>query len=139
RGVLARSTGPFVGVIGVSDLMIVAEPDAVLVCRRDDAQAVKALVDGLKAKGRELAQRHPNVVGGGVERRSVVDTDHASVELRRLATGATAMLPAASVQVLGGVLRGPAGDWAAGDRLELTGETQVTAATAATLLVTSWR
>ncbi len=139
RGVLARSTGPFVGVIGVSDLMIVAEPDAVLVCRRDDAQAVKALVDGLKAKGRDLAQRHPNAVGGGVERRSVADTDHASVELRRLATGVAVVLPAGSVQVLEGVLRGPAGDWTAGDRLELTVETRVTAVTAVTLLVTTWR
>jgi mannose-1-phosphate guanylyltransferase/mannose-6-phosphate isomerase len=138
-GVLARSTGPFVGVIGVSDLMIVAEPDAVLVCRRDDAQAVKALVDGLKAKGRDLAQRHPNVVGGGMERRPVADTDHASVELRRFATGVTAMLPAGSIQVLEGVLRGPAGDWKAGDRLELIVETGVTAAAAVTLLVTTWR
>jgi hypothetical protein len=78
-GVLARSTGPFVGVIGVSDLMIVAEPDAVLVCRRDDAQAVKALVDGLKAKGRDLAATpSDHVSGGGVERRPVADTDHAS-------------------------------------------------------------
>jgi mannose-1-phosphate guanylyltransferase/mannose-6-phosphate isomerase len=139
RGVLARSTGPFVGVIGVSDLMIVAEPDAVLVCRRDDAQAVKSLVDGLKAKGRDLAQRHPNVVGGGMERRPVADTDHASVELRRLAIGAVAVLPAASVQVLDGLLRGPAGDWTAGERLELTAETRVTAVTAVTLLVTTWR
>lgn len=138
-GVLARSTGPFVGVIGVSDLMIVAEPDAVLVCRRDDAQAVKALVDGLKAKGRDLAQRHPNVVGGGMERRPVADTDHASVELRRLATGVAVMLPAGSVQVLEGVLRGPAADWTAGDRLELAVETRVTAVTAVTLLVTTWR
>lgn len=138
-GVLARSTGPFVGVIGVSDLMIVAEPDAVLVCRRDDAQAVKALVDGLKAKGRDLAQRHPNVVGGGVERRPVADTDRASVELRRFATGVAAVLPAGSIQVLEGDLHGPAGDWTAGDRLELTTETRVTAITAVTLLVTTWR
>lgn len=139
RGVLARSTGPFVGVIGVSDLMIVAEPDAVLVCRRDDAQAVKALVDGLKAKGRDLAQRHPNVVGGGVERRPVADTDRASVELRRLATGVAAVLPAGSIQILEGDLHGPAGGWTAGNRLELTAETRVTAVTAVTLLVTTWR
>jgi mannose-1-phosphate guanylyltransferase len=53
--VLARSTGPFVGVIGLKDIVVVAEPDAILVCHRDASQAVKTLVDGLKRDGRAIA------------------------------------------------------------------------------------
>ncbi|MBO9709824.1 MAG: mannose-1-phosphate guanylyltransferase/mannose-6-phosphate isomerase [Caulobacter sp.] len=138
-GVLARSTGPFVGAIGVSDLMIVAEPDAVLVCRRDDAQAVKVLVDGLKAKGRGLAQRHSTTIGGGVERQSVVQTDRAGTELWRLAAGASAVVPPASIQVLSGALAGPAGAWSEGDREDLASETPIVAEAPTVLLVTVWR
>jgi mannose-1-phosphate guanylyltransferase len=137
-GMLVRSTGPFVGAIGVHDLMIVAEADAVLVCRRDDAQAVKALVDDLKARGRDLAHRHSTTVGGGVERQSVAHTDQASVELWRLAAGATATLPVASVQVLSGVVLAEDTGWTVGDRLELTDQATITADAAAVLLVTTW-
>ncbi len=139
RGVLARSTGPFVGVIGVQDLMIVAEPDAVLVCRRDDAQSVKLLVDGLKAKGRDLAHRHSISVNGGVERQPVAQTGQAGVEIWRLDPGATAVVPVGSLQVLSGALLGDGQAWAAGDRLELEVQTAVSASTAVTLLVTIWR
>jgi mannose-1-phosphate guanylyltransferase len=138
-GVLARSTGPFVGAIGVKDLMIVAEPDAVLVCRRDDAQAVKMLVDGLKAKGRDLAHRHANTVADGVERQPVVQTVQAGVEIWRLEAGATTTLPVASIQVLSGALLGDGRAWAAGDRLDLEARAAVSASTAAVLLVTTWR
>lgn len=137
-GVLARSTGPFVGVIGVSDLMIVAEPDAILVCRRDDAQAVKMLVEGLKAKGRDLTQRHVSSIGDGVERQRLTHTDLASVEVWRFTAGALATLPPSTVQVLDGALTG-AVVLAAGDRRDLTVLTEVTAAQAATVLVTTWR
>jgi len=136
--VLARSTGPFIGAIGVSDLMIVAEPDAVLVCRRDDAQAVKALVDGLKAKGRHLAQRHATTSGGGVARQSVTYTDQAAVELWRFEAGTAATVPVASVQVLAGELSADGRPWVGGDRFELEVQTAVSAGTAATLLVTTW-
>jgi mannose-1-phosphate guanylyltransferase/mannose-6-phosphate isomerase len=138
-GVLARSTGPFVGAIGVSDLMIVAEPDAVLVCRRDDAQAVKALVDGLKAKGRDLAQRHATTSGGGVERQSVTYTDQAGVALWRFEAGAAATLPVASVQVLAGEVSIDGRAAPAGDRLEIEAPAAVTAVAPAVLLVTTWR
>jgi mannose-1-phosphate guanylyltransferase len=138
-GVLARSTGPFVGVIGVSDLMIVAEPDAVLVCRRDDAQSVKILVDGLKAKGRDLAQRHPTSIGGGVERQPLTRTGQAGVEVWRLEAGASAVLPASSLQVLEGALIGEGQAWTAGDRRDLAAPVAVTASTPATVLVTVWR
>jgi hypothetical protein len=100
RNVLARSTGPFVGAIGVEDLLIVAEPDAVLVCRRDDAQAVKTLVDVLKAGGRDIAHRHAIAFSGGVERQPVTSTPEAVVQLWRMEAGAVADLPAGSLQVL---------------------------------------
>jgi mannose-1-phosphate guanylyltransferase len=138
-GVLARSTGPFVGAIGVHDLMIVAEPDAVLVCRRDDAQAVKILVDGLKAKGRDVAHRHPTSIAGGVERQPVARTGQANVEIWRLEPGTSTRLPAASVQVLEGALLGEGRAWVVGDRVELEAQTEITASTSATLLITSWR
>ena len=38
---------------GVSDLIIVDEPDALLICHRDKAQSVKQIVDRLKQAGRE--------------------------------------------------------------------------------------
>ena len=137
-GVLARSTGPFVGVIGVSDLMIIAEPDAVLVCRRDDAQAVKLLVDGLKAKGRDLAQRHSTSIGGGVERQSLARVGQASVEIWRFEAGALATLPASSLQVLEGALTSDGRAWAVGDRPDLAVPTAVEATVSATALVTIW-
>jgi len=138
-GVLARSTGPFVGAIGVSDLMIVAEPDAVLVCRRDDAQAVKALVDGLKAKGRDLAERHSTTRGGGVERQFMTHTDRAGVELWRFGAGAAATLPVSSVQVLAGDLAADDRAWTVGDSLDVASPMAVTAAAGAAVLVTIWR
>ncbi|CAN5289284.1 mannose-1-phosphate guanylyltransferase/mannose-6-phosphate isomerase [soil metagenome] len=138
-GVLARSTGPFVGVIGVSDLMIVVEPDAVLVCRRDDAQAVKTLVDGLKAQGRDLARRHPTAIGGGVERQPLTQAGQAAVEVWRFEPGSSATLPVGGLQVLEGELTGEGGVWTAGDRQELTAQASVTATTSATVLITTWR
>lgn len=48
-GCIVRSDGPMVGVIGVSDLVVVAEGGSVLVCRREDAQQVKALTEKVKA------------------------------------------------------------------------------------------
>jgi len=41
----------FVGTIGVEDLVIVQTADATLVCRKDRAPDVKALVEGLREKG----------------------------------------------------------------------------------------
>lgn len=52
RDCLVRSTGPLVATIGVSDLVIVATPDGVLVAAKDRTQDVKAVVDQLKAMGK---------------------------------------------------------------------------------------
>lgn len=51
--VLIRTDGPFVGAIGLSDLIVVATGDAILVARKSRAQDVRKLIDELKARGRE--------------------------------------------------------------------------------------
>jgi mannose-1-phosphate guanylyltransferase/mannose-1-phosphate guanylyltransferase/mannose-6-phosphate isomerase len=50
-GCLVRSDGPLVAVVGVTDLVIVATADAVLVVPRGEAQRVKEVVDRLKQEG----------------------------------------------------------------------------------------
>jgi len=138
RGVLARSTGPFVGAIGVEDLLIVAEPDAVLVCRRDDAQGVKTLVDVLKASGRDIAHRHAIAVSGGVERQPVTKSAGAEVQIWRMEAGAVASLPSSSIQVLDGQLVAEGATYEAGAREDLHSPTLVRAAATSAVLVTTW-
>ncbi len=131
--VLVRSTGPYVGVIGVSDIVVVVEPDAVLVCHRKDSQAVKTLVDGLKAKGRSIASRK-SAAPNGVE--TLVSTDGFDVELRRAPAGEIFALPISTVQLLEGVLEMDGDVYAAGAIIPLDDETRARAIGAATLLVT---
>lgn len=131
--VLVRSTGPYVGVIGVNDIVVVAEPDAVLVCHRKDSQAVKTLVDGLKAKGRSIASRK-NAVANGAE--TLVSTNGFDVELRRSSAGETVLLPVSTIQLLEGVIELGGEVYAAGALLTLDAEVQARAIGAATLLVT---
>ncbi len=47
RDTLAHSSGPKIAAMGVEGVAIVATRDAVLVCRRADAQKIKALVEAL--------------------------------------------------------------------------------------------
>ena len=131
--VLVRSTGPYVGVIGVSDIVVVAEPDAVLVCHRKDSQAVKTLVDGLKAKGRSIASRK-SAAPNGTE--TLVSTDGFDVELRRAPAGEALALPASTVQVLEGVIEMDGDVYAAGAVVSLDADVRARAIGAATLLVT---
>jgi mannose-1-phosphate guanylyltransferase len=51
KNLLVSSTGGLVAARGVSDLIIVHTPDATLVCRRDDAEGVKAIVQELERRG----------------------------------------------------------------------------------------
>jgi mannose-1-phosphate guanylyltransferase len=51
NAVIVPLSGRLVAALGVSDIIVVDTPDAVLVCRRDRAQDVKALVDDLKLRG----------------------------------------------------------------------------------------
>jgi mannose-1-phosphate guanylyltransferase len=51
-GVVVTTAGRVVALIGLDDVVVVDQPDAVLVARRSRAQEVKAVVDALKAAGR---------------------------------------------------------------------------------------
>ncbi len=52
HGGMVRSDGPFVAAVGLTDVVVVATGDAVLVVHKDYAQQVKAVVDTLKQSGR---------------------------------------------------------------------------------------
>ncbi len=52
KNLIIRTDGPFVGAVGVEDLVIVATKNAVLVTHRDAAQDVKTLVEQLKQNNR---------------------------------------------------------------------------------------
>lgn len=56
-----HSEDRLVGVVGVSDLLIVDTPDALLVAHKDKAQEVKDLYNRLKADGHETATVHRTV------------------------------------------------------------------------------
>ena len=133
RNSLVRSSGPFVSVLGVENLIVVVEGDAVLVAHQSRAQDVKRVVDGLKAGGRTIGSRHR------VERASLANEGEAAVELWRLNAGERAELPAAqatvltgTVQTADGAVHGP------GSRIDSEGAQTVEAESAASLLVTVW-
>lgn len=52
-GCLVRTDGPTVALAGVQDLVVIVDGGVVLVAAKDDPAAVKALVEQLKARGRE--------------------------------------------------------------------------------------
>jgi mannose-1-phosphate guanylyltransferase/mannose-6-phosphate isomerase len=125
--VLARSTGPFVGVIGLKDIVVVAEPDAILVCHRDASQAVKTLVDGLKRDGRSIASGRDR---GDSPRKVLSTVGDTQVEQWVVKAGETVELPVGVVQVLDG-------ETSLGASLAtIDATTTITAVSAATLLVT---
>ena len=51
--VVAEPGAPYVGVLGVDDLVVVATADAVLVIPKHRAQDVRQIVEAAKKKGRE--------------------------------------------------------------------------------------
>lgn len=56
-----HSEDRLVGVVGVSDLLIIDTPDALLVAHKDKAQEVKDLYNRLKSEGHETATVHRTV------------------------------------------------------------------------------
>lgn len=48
-----KNGAPMIAAYGVEDLIVVSSADAVMICRRSDAQRVKEIVAALKAQGRE--------------------------------------------------------------------------------------
>ena len=61
RNCYVQSPHRIVGLVGVSDLIVVDTPDAVLVANRDRAQDVKQIVAQLKANGHEAYKLHREV------------------------------------------------------------------------------
>ena len=55
---LVRSDGRLVAVVGMSDVIVVDTPDAVLVTSRGKCQDVKKITETLRAEGRRESQRH---------------------------------------------------------------------------------
>lgn len=53
-----HSEGRVIGAIGLSDVMVVDTPDALLVAHRSQVQNVKSIVAQLKARGHEAATQH---------------------------------------------------------------------------------
>ncbi len=53
RTVVVSQTNRMVATVGVRDLVVVDTPDALLVCSRDRAQDVKAVVDELRGRGED--------------------------------------------------------------------------------------
>jgi mannose-1-phosphate guanylyltransferase len=51
--VVAEPGAPYVGVLGVNDLVVIATADAVLVIPKDRAQDVRQLVEAARRSGRE--------------------------------------------------------------------------------------
>ena len=54
RNCLVRSSGPVVAAVGVSDLIIIATGEAVLVVPKGESQRIKEIGEALKARGRAL-------------------------------------------------------------------------------------
>ena len=61
RNSYVRSDGVLTTVVGLSDMLVVATDDALLVARRGQGQDVRRVVDRLKAKGRSEAICHSRV------------------------------------------------------------------------------
>ena len=57
HGCLIRSDGPLVAAVGVSDLIVIATPDAVLVLPRGSSQEVKRAVEALQKQGHVTLDR----------------------------------------------------------------------------------
>jgi mannose-1-phosphate guanylyltransferase / mannose-6-phosphate isomerase len=93
-GSYLRSEGPLLAAIGVEDLVVVADSDAVLVVRRDDAQRVKEMFDILKQSRRPEVDLHRTVYrpwgsyesvdsGDGFQVKRIVVKPHAKLSLQK--------------------------------------------------------
>ena len=58
-GCLVRSNGPVVGISGLSNIVVVANKDAILVTSKDSCQNVKQIVQDMKSDGALCATKHP--------------------------------------------------------------------------------
>jgi mannose-1-phosphate guanylyltransferase / mannose-6-phosphate isomerase len=107
RGNLVKSESRLVALAGVDDLAVIETADAVLVARRLDSEAVKALVGGLLAEGRSEAVRHRHEpLRWGVLTRLVERPGYALRELQIDARAAVELDAAACVGVSWTVVEG---------------------------------
>lgn len=61
KGCYLRSEGPLLATVGVEDLIVVADSDAVLVAGRDQAQRVKDMFETLRSKNKSVVESHRTV------------------------------------------------------------------------------
>ncbi|ACL60450.1 mannose-1-phosphate guanylyltransferase/mannose-6-phosphate isomerase [Methylobacterium nodulans] len=61
RGCYVSSDGPLTSVLGLSDIVVVASTDSILVADRRRAGEVKEIVASLQSRGRPEAETHPRV------------------------------------------------------------------------------
>jgi mannose-1-phosphate guanylyltransferase/mannose-6-phosphate isomerase len=94
EGCYLRSEGPLLTAIDVENLVIVADSDAVLVARRDQAQRVKDMFDALRKAGRPEVNMHRTVYrpwgtyvsvdsGEGFQVKRIIVKPHAKLSLQK--------------------------------------------------------
>ena len=81
-----------IAVVGLSDIIVVDTPDAILVTNRDNAQNVKKVVDALKARARPEVETHTarDTRWGRIE--ALTRNRGFSLDLLTVEPGATAMI-----------------------------------------------
>jgi mannose-1-phosphate guanylyltransferase/mannose-1-phosphate guanylyltransferase/mannose-6-phosphate isomerase len=84
-----RSEGRLVTALGVSDMIVVATDDSVLVMPKDRAQDVKTIVDALKLAKRDEATQHPRVYRPWGYYQTVHDGDRFQVKRITVSVGAS--------------------------------------------------
>lgn len=93
RNSYLRSEGPLVAALGLTGITVVATPDAVLVCSKDRAQDVRAIVERLEESGSSLHHNHPRMAlpwgsheniasGDGFKVKHIVVNPGAKISLR---------------------------------------------------------
>lgn len=84
-----RSEGRLVTALGVSDMIVVATDDSVLVMPKDRAQDVKTIVDALKQAKRDEATQHPRVYRPWGYYQSLHDGDRFQVKRITVSVGSS--------------------------------------------------
>jgi mannose-1-phosphate guanylyltransferase/mannose-6-phosphate isomerase len=85
------SDGPLTALLGVSDLVVIAQRDAILVADRRRSADVKTIVNSLRSKGRCEADRHSRLICAWGWRQ-ICDANNRS-EIRRLVINPGGLLP----------------------------------------------
>lgn len=62
RGSLLRSQGPLLATIGIEDMIVIVDTDAVLVARRKDGERIREIVEALDKSGRQEVKMHREVL-----------------------------------------------------------------------------